>query len=198
VAAEYLLLHHAGRKQGFALCILLVEELVIQRPSRIAFIGEMLTHGVEEDLIAEEHARLRRFMPLAESHRLGGAHIPRYVQAAVVKEDGAPAFVTKPDLRFFAGEMGRAEECLALCILIHEVVGDKAIDGLDAVAADIVAADAANMCHAGLLEGDEGVRRSCRHYHRAWVCVLAAGWMRLVIVAIDIVSRGGVAIDLLL
>ena len=191
-------MHHAGRKQRFALCILLVEELVLRLSSRLAFIGEILIYSVKEDLIVVEYARFRRAIALAEFRRFGGTHIPRYVQAAVVKEDGASAFVAKPDFRFFAGGIGQAEECLALCVLVHEVVGDKAIDGLDAVAADIVAADAANMCHAGLLEGDEGVRRSCRHYHRAWVCVLAAGWMRLVIVAIDIVSRGGVAIDLLL
>ena len=88
--------------------------------------------------------------------------MPCYAQAAVVKEDGAPAFVAKPDLRFFAGEIGQAEECLAFCVLAHEVVGDKAVDGLNTVAADIVAADAANMCHAGLLKGDEGVDRSCQ------------------------------------
>ena len=99
-------------------------------------------------------------MASAEFRRFGGTHIPRYAQAAVVKEDGAPAFVAKPDLRFFAGEIGQAEERLAFCVLVHEVVGDKAIDGLDAIAADVVAADAANMCHAGLLEGDGGVGRS--------------------------------------
>ena len=70
----------------------------------------------------------------------------------VVKEDGASAFVAKPDLRLFAEEIGQAEEWLALWVLIHKIVGDKAIDGLDAVAADLVAADAANMCHAGFLE----------------------------------------------
>ena len=101
-------------------------------------------------------------MALAEFRRFDGTHIPRYAQAAVVREDGAPAFVSKPDLRFIAGKIGQAEERLALRVLVHEVVGDKAVDSLDAVAADVVAADAANMCHAGILKGDEGVGRSCQ------------------------------------
>lgn len=90
-------------------------------------------------------------MALAEFRRFDGTYIPCYAQAAVVREDGAPAFVSKPDLRFIAGEIGQAEERLALRVLVHEVVGDKAVDSLDAVAADVVAADAANMCHAELL-----------------------------------------------
>lgn len=103
-------------------------------------------------------------MALAEFRRFDGTHIPCYAQAAVVREDGAPAFVAKPDLRFIAGEIGQAEERLTLRVLVHEVVGDKAVDSLDAVAADVVAADAANMCHAGFLKVMGGVRRSCRHY----------------------------------
>lgn len=40
------------------------------------------------------------------------------------------------------------------------------MDSRDTVAADVVAANAANMCHAELLEGDEDVCRSCQPLSR--------------------------------
>lgn len=93
----------------------------------------------------------------APSFRIfGWTHISRYVQAAVVKEDDVSAFVAKTGLRFFAGEIGQAEEHLALRAFIHEVVRYKVMDGFD-----IVAADAANKCHESSLRAMSACADHC-------------------------------------